>query len=366
VGEGSPRVKEWKRASEEIIASGRRPLKVFLLGPTDSGKTTLAAFLASVAAAAGLKVAVVDADVGQSEIGPPGCVGLGFASGPVERLRDVPATYSYFVGSNSPELLSFTTAMAARNAVDRALADSPDLVIIDTTGLVWGRTARFLKNTKIELIDPTHILALQRDFEVEHILRSWECLGSSRLTVIRVPLSPKAADHSRRDRRASRERALRQYFATATPCEFDLTKLALFRTTYLTGRPMDEGEIELLAKDFRCQIAHAERLADGIFVVAGSYFDLDGLDRVKEREGVPDVFLTKADRFENLLMGMVDREGSLLGVGVLSGLDFQRRVGTILSPLERPALDRVAGLQFGILKVLPTGEEVGKIHPNDI
>ncbi|MEW6032536.1 MAG: Clp1/GlmU family protein [Bacillota bacterium] len=359
-------MREWKRAAEDIFASGARPLKLFLLGATDTGKTTLAAFLTNVAVSAGLKAAVVDADVGQSEIGPPGSVGCGFAQGPIERLRDIPLAHGYFVGSNSPELLSFTTAAAAKSAVDRALSSEPDVVIIDTTGLVWGRTARFLKNAKIELIEPTHVLALQRDIELEHLLRPWEVLGSPTVQVRRLPVSPRATEKSRRDRRAAREKAYRQYFAGAALHEFDLSRTALFRSTYLTGRPMDESETALLATDLRCRIAHAEWLADGIFIVADGYFELDGLQRIKERERVEEVFLTKVDKFENLLTGLIDRSGQLLGVGILRAVDFRRRTATVLSPLDDSTLSRVAGLQPGILKVFPNGEEGGKIHPNDI
>lgn len=360
-------MREWRKVAEEILSSDRRPLKVFLLGATDTGKTTMATFLANAAYAAGLKVAVVDADVGQSEIGPPGCVGAGLVDRPIARLRDVPCRLAYFVGSNSPELLSFTTATAAKTAVDRTVSEfSPDVVVIDTTGLVFGRTARFLKGTKIELIAPTHLLALQRALEVEHLLRPWELLGDPGLRIVRAAVSPKAADKSRHDRRFHRERAYRQYFGAAATYELDLTRLALFRTTYLTGRPMDDGQKALLAQDLRCDIAHAEWLTDGLFIVASGYFELDGLERIKEREGVQEVFLTKADRFEHLLVGLVDRDGALMGVGILNGIDWRKRTGSVTTPVTEEELGRVAGLQFGILKVLPTGEEGGKIHPNDI
>jgi len=359
-------VKEWKKAAEDILSSGDRPLKIFLLGALDTGKTTLAAFLANLASAAGLKTAVVDADLGQSEIGPPGCVGLGLVDGPVERLRDIRPVYSYFVGSNSPELLSFTTVTAAKTTLDRALLYGAEVVIIDTTGLVWGRTARFLKSTKIELLAPTHLVALERALDLEHLLRPWDLLGSPGMRVVRVPVSPKATDRSRHDRRAHREKVYRQYFAGSSGREVDFSKVALFRTTYLTGRSMDAAQAEPLARDLRCDVAHAEWLPDGMFVVADGYFDLDGLDRIKEREGVPEVFLTKAEKFENLLCGLVDRDGILLGVGVLGSVDFRRRKGVVVTPLDDSAMARVAGIHLGILKVSPSGEEGGKIHPNDI
>lgn len=361
-------MKEWKRAAELILGSTQAPRKVFILGAAGTGKTSFAAFLTSVAAEAGLRAAVIDADVGQAEIGPPGAVGLGFTTSPVERLRDVPSAEAFFVGSNSPELLSFTTIAAAKSAVDAALSERPDIVIIDTTGLVWGRTARFLKNAKIELIQPTHIVALQRELELEHLLRPWEQLNlrGAGPAVVRAPVSPRAVDKSRRDRRAAREKAFKQYLSGSRPHDFDLGRLALFRTTYLTGRPMDQSQTGALSQDLRCAIAHAEWLPDGIFIIADGYFELAGLEKIKEREGVPDVFLTKAERFENLLVGLVDRAGRLLTVGTLMSIDFTARKGVVFSPLDAAVVDQVAGMHFGILKILPGGEEGGKIHPNDI
>jgi len=359
-------MKEWKRAAEEILSAAARPLKVFILGAGGVGKTTLAAFLANLTTGAGLKAALIDADVGQAEIGPPGSVGLGFTDRRVDRLRDVEACHACFVGSNTPELLSFTTIAAAKSAVEWAERTEPDIIIIDTCGLVWGRTARFLKSAKIELLGPTHIVALQRSLELEHFLRPWERLGDRRHRVLRVPVSPKAAGPGRRDRRSVRGKALRQYFQDSTPHEVCLDNLALFRTTYLSGRPMDESQAAPLARDLGCPVAHAEWLPDGLFIIAEGYFDLKGLERIKDREQVPEVFLTKTDRFADLLVGLVDHEGSLFGVGSLASPDFRRRTAVVWTPVAKEAMEQLAGLQFGILKVSRGGEELGKIHPNDI
>src|SRR2546422_11318686 len=57
-----------------------------ILGTSDTGKTSLAARLAGALAARGDRVAVVDADVGQSGIGPPTTHGLGRGTGELARL----------------------------------------------------------------------------------------------------------------------------------------------------------------------------------------------------------------------------------------------------------------------------------------
>src|SRR5947209_10904243 len=54
---------------------------VVLIGPPDSGKSTFALALANRLAEVGRPAAVIDADVGQSEIGPPGAIGMARVEG---------------------------------------------------------------------------------------------------------------------------------------------------------------------------------------------------------------------------------------------------------------------------------------------
>ena len=63
-----------EKAHAEAITTLARPGRVFVLGGVDSGKTTFTTRLAQAGLDAGLQVAVVDADLGQSTYGPPGRV----------------------------------------------------------------------------------------------------------------------------------------------------------------------------------------------------------------------------------------------------------------------------------------------------
>src|SRR3989442_7161458 len=64
-------------ALDRALEAAARARVTLILGTSDTGKTSLTARLAGALAARGERVAVVDADVGQSEIGPPTTVGLG-------------------------------------------------------------------------------------------------------------------------------------------------------------------------------------------------------------------------------------------------------------------------------------------------
>jgi polynucleotide 5'-hydroxyl-kinase GRC3/NOL9 len=60
---------EWQQAIDAILETTRRPLVVMVVGAVDTGKTTFCTCLARALFERGMKVAVVDADLGQSDIG---------------------------------------------------------------------------------------------------------------------------------------------------------------------------------------------------------------------------------------------------------------------------------------------------------
>ena len=67
---------DWEAAAETILDAEWR--KVFLLGAADVGKSRFCRFLSERLLAAGHGVALVDADIGQKDIGPPAAVTLGY------------------------------------------------------------------------------------------------------------------------------------------------------------------------------------------------------------------------------------------------------------------------------------------------
>ena len=133
---------------------------MFVLGGVDSGKTTFARRLARAGLDAGHVVAIVDADLGQSTIGPPGTVGLKV----VRERRDLSSTRRYdalaFVGAMSPRnhFLSLVTGTA--KLVMRAIEMGARLIVVDTSGLIDGVAGQTLKLTKAELCRPHHVVSL--------------------------------------------------------------------------------------------------------------------------------------------------------------------------------------------------------------
>jgi len=181
------------------------------LGISDTGKTSLIAHLASALAARGERVAVVDADVGQSEIGPPTTVGLGRVTGPLGRLADAEVLALEFVGDTSPVRYIRETAEATGRLVRRALDAGFDRVLVDTGGLVEGPLGVALKRAKIRAANPDLVLVVQRRDESEPIARALEAAPGPR--VVRLVPSPAVVRRTATRRREHRETMLREYFA---------------------------------------------------------------------------------------------------------------------------------------------------------
>lgn len=194
-----------------------------IVGAGDTGKTTLAAQLASALAARGARVAVVDADVGQSEVGPPTTVGLGAVTRPLTRLHDAELIALEFIGDTSPVRRIGQTADATGRLVRRALADGFAHVIVDTGGLVEGALGLALKRAKLRAVDPDLVVVVQRQAESEPLARA--VAGGARPAVVRVAASPAATRRTQTQRRLYRDRALADYLKSAASIAVSMERI---------------------------------------------------------------------------------------------------------------------------------------------
>ena len=89
---------EWGAAASEIFVRSLRT--VLVIGGSAVGKSSFCRYLTEVLLARQAEVAFVDADIGQSNIGPPATVTLGYPVAPINFPTVPPAAY-YYVGNDS-------------------------------------------------------------------------------------------------------------------------------------------------------------------------------------------------------------------------------------------------------------------------
>jgi polynucleotide 5'-hydroxyl-kinase GRC3/NOL9 len=341
----------WSEALAGIVGAGGACM---VLGPVDAGKTTFCAVLAAEALKAHVKVALVDADPGQSDIGPPAAVGAAVVqhARQLEELESIPADALSFVGTTSPPGHLLQLAAATHDMVAHARAAGAKLIIVDTTGLVDGGFARALKAAKVDLLRPRHVVALQHQDEVEHLLAPYRNRDEPRTWRLRASRRAQARD--RDQRKAKRERRFAAYFASATGHELSWGDVGLEQTPWLTGEPVPghlAAYVEELAEG---EVLHAERVETGIFAIVKG---LAGAAHRSIKGGELNVRVIDAGLLENLLVGLMDASGHTLAMGIMTGVDFKRRRFAIHAPVR--TLEHVRGLRLGSMRVGADGVELG-------
>lgn len=343
---------EWERAGEAVLA---RPGIVVLLGASDSGKTTLGRILAEKLIAAGRTVGLVDGDIGQSSIGPPTTVGLAILSPGLPITSSRPPQLLHFVGCTSPPGHLLPHILGTQALVRTAINQGAEIVLVDTTGLVSGAIAASLKWHKLQAIRPRHVLALQREAELEPILRLVE--GQANLEIHRLPVSVKAVRRSQAARRAYREERFREYFARAASRDLQWRDLRFSRLWLNCGRRVGQEERTVLGMSLQTAPLYGEVLGEEGLVFVRGPFSRAALYQVRSALQVSEVLVIDVEQMRGTLLGLHDGDGVFLALGLLQDFDPEQERLRVLSPLQDPS--PVRGVAFGSLRLDAGGKELG-------
>jgi polynucleotide 5'-hydroxyl-kinase GRC3/NOL9 len=215
---------------------------VMVLGAPDTGKTTLTRYLVQELSKRGERIAYIDGDMGQAVLGPPTTQGMAIVESPQIGLEDLTLAATYFVGSTSPRGHAVETLVGLKRLLERSEADGHSIAIVDTTGYVTGEDAIELKHQKIDLLDPRHIVALQREDEIEPIL--WAHRYREKVVIHRLYSTVGAHTRSQDERRNYRWNRFQTCFDRVRLHRLDLRKVSLSGTHRVR---IQEGHKDTLA-----------------------------------------------------------------------------------------------------------------------
>ncbi|MBI4743275.1 MAG: hypothetical protein HY776_00320 [Actinobacteria bacterium] len=289
---------EWKRTINDLIeAKG----KVFLLGGSDTGKTTFAFILAKEAVSRGLRVGFVDADLGQTSIGPPCTIGSAVLSRENIFNDLIEPDKLYFVGDTSPYGHLLQSVVGTKQLVDETEKLNPDLLIIDTSGLIDGAMGQALKYHKIISLRPDFVIASQREDELYVILKVLSSYQKPVVKILPVPVEVKRLSSEMRAK--NRKLKFESYFKDSTRIKLKINQISFYPSFQ---------------------------------------------DVLKRRE------------FENLIVGLKDENGSTKGIGVIDKLNNKDGCIEIFTPASINQI--IKGIEFGFLKININGDEFGKVR----
>jgi polynucleotide 5'-kinase involved in rRNA processing len=251
----------------------------YIMGRPDTGKS----FRARELLAARPQARYLDLDPGQGELLAPGVIGLADSafgasaaqarrpagpSGAAESgTRQPDRTRAWFVGSASPAGFQ-TRFFAGLQWLQDLLEQEGNTAIIDSCGLADGSLGRRFQLRSIELLRPTRVILLG-DLDWQPELE--EVLGDRGVEFETSAVSEDARPRSTAERRRTRERRFRDYFAGAKERALELPAHPLIRAADSPAADSPRaasGPRRAVASDLRA--AADSPAADSLRAVSGS------------------------------------------------------------------------------------------------
>jgi polynucleotide 5'-hydroxyl-kinase GRC3/NOL9 len=366
---------EWEAAARRFLD---REGAVLVLGAPDTGKSTLCRYLVYRAYAAGESTALIDLDVGQSHLGPPTTLGLGFF--PPRRPGDGTLFPEglHFIGQTSPVGAILEVAVGCRVLCDQARAAGLTRVVVNTSGYIQGPGALRLKRSQVELLDPTLILALQRHAELEPLLRglgdrdppaSPPPLAGGRDAVsgqppsgwplLRLPVSVRVGRRSPEERRSYREERFGRYFRPARRLDLPWRSLVWEGLPLGQGPPLTPDARSQLSRSLEVGVLHGESQGFRTLLLLAEA-PAGRLDQLLGEQWETVHWLSWPSLHYRLVGLLGDRRRTLALALILPG-PWHPETLALWTPLAPEAAAQVRYLKVGKIRVNLEGRELGYV-----
>jgi polynucleotide 5'-hydroxyl-kinase GRC3/NOL9 len=298
--DGSTIPVSWREAASALseLAEGT----AVVIGGADTGKTTLCTFLANCLTNQHRHVAVVDADIGQTDLGPPTTMAAGDVREPVVNLSRVEPSERLFIGFTSPGRVKGKVIRCVKRLVG-CHAGADRVVIVNTDGWVTGTDAASYKVQMLDDLHPDITLGIGSPTDLSEILQAANC------TALLVSSPDTIRERTLVDRKALR---------------------ALGYQKYLSGSSMKTFQI------------------DGVSLSGSLTPEALNLRRFSRREFEP---------FKDCIVGFLDANGFLQEVGILKDVAPSTMTVKIWSRITSTP----AGIEIGDVRLSNDGRELSHV-----
>jgi len=326
-----------------------------VLGGVDSGKTSFCTYLINKALQENGKVAILDGDLGQSDIGPPCTVAYAFITKPITDLFNLQAKNAFFVGDTSPSGATSKVIEGLASLKKEISTSSPEFVVINTDGWIEGECA---VNYKVQLageLDPDVIFCIQQEEELTPLFNALE---KFKKVAVESPLAIRQRDTEKR--RNLRELGYIKYLRNTKVQSLSLSWLKvegneLFGTCKTRMSMRQSSQLYGL---LGMKPLHLSELSDRVCVVIGRrrWIDSENIKKVEEFTKKK-VVVTRKGEEEGLLAALYNAERKFLGVGVLQEIDYLRKTVKICTPVS----GKISVLALGKVKLDKNMKEIPSI-----
>lgn len=207
-----------KASANDSDASQEQGPRVIVVGPTDSGKSTLSRMLLSWAAKQGWKPTFVDLDIGQGSITIPGCIAATPVELPIDPVEGIPLEMPlvYFYGHTTPsanlelyKVLVKELAQTLEKQFTGSAESRASGMVINTMGWIEGAGYELLLHA-IDTFKATVVLVLGQE-KLCSMLRG-VVSSKGNVDVVKLQKSGGTVSRNVKVRQKARGSRIREYF----------------------------------------------------------------------------------------------------------------------------------------------------------
>lgn len=358
-------VRIWVERLEDILKSASREggsIIVVFLGGVESGKTTATVMMANLALKLGFKkIAVIDGDVGQADVGPPTFISMGWVEKPILNLREVEASTMFFVGDTTPYTYVDKIVLGTKKLASIAEEEGAEVVVIDTDGWFKGLKAYNAKIELLKTITPEAIFIIGDD---DDALKFYEIISNLNFKAELLPPPKNKRVRSKEDRRSLRNQAYTRVFRNAENRTLKLGGLH-FTNFPIGGRRLSLGEVETLTGELGLKVIYGEVWTDTMLLVLEKqpppHTSREVVGKLRSLYGNLDYIVVWKGWEEGLIASVLDGRLQDVAPAIIREINYLEDQVRIYTPWR----GEVKGLTLGRvrLQILENGivKEVGKV-----
>lgn len=326
----------WTRAPEILLSYPKKPSIAIVLGGVDSGKTSFCTYLVNEIIDKKRKVAVLDGDLGQSDVGPPCTVAYALATKPIVELQELEAENAFFVGVTSPNDAVSKTIEGLKSMKDEILKRTVDFVVVNTDGWVAGEKAVEYKNRLVEELKPDVIFCLEQEDELRPLLAALQ-----KFSKVMIESPTTVMQRSREKRKNLRELGYVKYLANSKVRSWFLDQLIVEEDNVLGLSQNYRGtkEAEKMSEILKIEPLHLAELSGTLVIViektrSASSSAIEKAEEITKKK----IRLIHQGEEAGLLLGFCDGQKKFLGIGVLQEVNYlKRKLKIFTSVSEKPS-----------------------------
>ena len=352
--EGEEVVDSWLKICttlEDDLKTLSRAL-ILIVGPIESGKTTLSAFITNYFLQKGVKVAIIDADIGQEDLDIPATIALAEPKEIFIWQRELMPSKLKFVGCISPQYCQSTILSALKELISEII-NNYKVIVVNTDGWITSQQAFEFKLNIIRWIKPTHVIVLDRELGM-YLTNSLP----NNIKVIEAPKPLKVRERGRDERRRLRAEAYKKYFTSAKEVHIQLGNIKIIGSCIFNGKELSMDELSNYIKipeELKKDIVYASKYFNNINIVLSS--NSVHIPRLEVRSGI-EINIIKPKDYEGILVGILDERMNDVAVGIIRGIDFKNKTINIVTPWD----GKISAIIIGKVKLLlDTFEDTGRI-----